>query len=106
MDAKIRVANMSDMPAIHALIKLSAETLQREFYDPHVIEEALELVVGIEALVSDNTFFIAECKDELVACGGYQKYGGIGDVELKAFFVHPNHAHYKNRPLSINRRFR
>jgi hypothetical protein len=103
-----RLATDDDVPALEALIPISARTLQAPHYSPAQIEAALGPIFGVDRqLIRDRTYFVVERDLQLVGCGGWSKrsslFGGDGaraelDPELdpqrdparvRAFFVHP-----------------
>jgi len=111
MDYAIRVARASDIPALSALIALSARGLSREDYSEEQIEVAVTSIYGVDSeLINDGTYFVAEEDGELVGCGGWSRrrtlFGGdqaasrgLGLLDaaqdaakIRAFFVHPNWA--------------
>ncbi len=83
----IRLAQKRDLDEINALINMSSKELQSGFYKSNVIEEALELVTGIEALIEAETFLVAVQSEKIIGCGGYVNAHTFS--ELRAFFVHP-----------------
>ena len=106
-----RLATDSDLPAIRALIPPSVRALSADVYSTAQIESALVHVFGPDTqLISDGTYFVAECDGKLVGCGGWSKrktiYGGdqimqrddalldpqTDAARIRAFFIHPNHA--------------
>ncbi len=112
MQHKLRVATITDIPAIRRLIQASVRGLQAEYTDAQR-EAALRTVFTVDTrLVSDGTYFVVE--DEagaLAACGGWSfrktLYGGDHQLEavdagtldpmldaakVRAIFVHPGHA--------------
>ncbi len=108
----LRRATAADIPALEALIPLSARTLQAAYYSPAQIEAALGPVFGVDRqLISDATYFVVEEGGQIVGCGGWSKrktlFGGdegrSADEEsrldphrdparIRAFFVHPDWA--------------
>jgi GNAT superfamily N-acetyltransferase len=103
-----RLARAEDIPALEALIPLSARELQGAYYSPAQINAALGGVFGVDRqLIRDGTYFVVEQQGIIVGCGGWSKrralYGGDAhrvepDSELdprhdaarvRAFFVHP-----------------
>ena len=84
---EIRRAQRADLSEIYALIKLSARELQSGFYEPCIIEEALELVTGIDGLIEAETFLVVVDAERIVGCGGYVNSPMCS--ELRALFVHP-----------------
>jgi GNAT superfamily N-acetyltransferase len=113
---RIRVAQPSDVPALHALIEASVRVLQAGDYTPSQIEGALGSVLGLDTqLIRDQTYFLAEAASAtgeltLAGCGGWSKrktlFGAdnasVREPELlapatdaakvRAIFVHPSFA--------------
>jgi GNAT superfamily N-acetyltransferase len=105
----LRLARSGDVPALDALIPLSARALQAATYSPAQIEGALGTVFAVDRqLIADRTYFVAERDSEIVACGGWSRrktlFGGdrgrspLADplldpkrdaARIRAFFVHP-----------------
>jgi GNAT superfamily N-acetyltransferase len=107
----IRLATTQDLPALNALIPLSARELSRGFYTEEQTEGAIRHIFGPDTrLIADGTYFVAEAPDPpgvLAGCGGWSRrltlFGGDqmkrGDdplldpaadaARIRAFFVHP-----------------
>jgi GNAT superfamily N-acetyltransferase len=105
----LRLAHSGDVPALEALIPLSARALQAATYSPAQIEGALGTVFAVDRqLIADGTYFVAERDSQMVACGGWSRrktlFGGdrgrstLADplldpnrdaARIRAFFVHP-----------------
>jgi GNAT superfamily N-acetyltransferase len=85
--------------------------LQAGHYAPEQIEGAIGTVFGVDRqLIADGTYFVAECDERIVGCGGWSKrqtlYGSDRDragadpllnpasepARIRAFFVHPDFA--------------
>lgn len=112
MSFHIRPATDDDIPALEALIALSARELSRDVYSDAEIEAAVTHVFGVDSeLVADGTYFIVTDEvGELLACGGWSRrktlfggdrfdgrLAGLLDprseaAKIRAFFVHPGHA--------------
>ena len=116
-DIQIRKAVAADIPTLHTLIDASVRALQAEDYSPEQIEGALKTVFGVDSqLIADETYFIAEAKQETksegvkviaVGCGGWSKrktlFGGdqwtarkdslldprTDAAKIRSFFIHP-----------------
>ncbi len=105
----IRVAALTDLPALHRLIERSVRELS--VYTPAQIEGAIHSVLGVDTrLIEDGTYFVAEVSGELVASGGWgfrrTLCGADGAPErdnnrldpareyakIRAIFVHPEWA--------------
>ena len=110
----IRLAQQSDIPALHALIEASVRGLQANDYTPAQIEGALGTVLGLDTqLIRDQTYFLVEATGEngeltLAGCGGWSRrktlFGAdeaaVREPELldpatdaakvRAIFVHPS----------------
>ena len=113
---QIRLAQQSDVTALHALIEASVRGLQASDYTPAQIEGALGTVLGLDTqLIRDQTYFLVEAADAtghltLAGCGGWSKrktlFGAdkaaVREPELldpatdaakvRAIFVHPSFA--------------
>lgn len=105
----LRLACADDVPALEALIPLSARALQAATYSPAQIEGALGTVFAVDRqLIADGTYFVAERDSQMVGCGGWSRrktlFGGdrgrspLADplldpkrdaARIRAFFVHP-----------------
>ncbi len=105
----LRLATLTDLPALHALIERSVRVLSRGHYSEQQIESALRHVFGPDTqLIRDGTYFIVETDDGVLAgCGGWSRrwtlYGGdqakadadddfipTGEpARVRAFFVEP-----------------
>jgi GNAT superfamily N-acetyltransferase len=108
MKFTIRLANQADIPELAALIDASVRGLQSGDYSPSQIDGALRAVYGVDSqLIADGTYFVVECEDSKVGCGGWSRrktlYGGdrfaaredslldprTEAARIRAFFVHP-----------------
>jgi hypothetical protein len=70
----LRLARSDDVPALEALIALSARALQAATYSPAQIEGALGTVFAVDRqLIADGTYFVAERDREMVGCGGWSR---------------------------------
>ena len=114
--ASLRPATPDDLPALQALIPLSARALSRGHYTETQAESAIRYVFGVDMqLIADGTYFVAEAEGRIVGCGGWSRrrtlYGGDRSKEagqgpgaddpldpprdparIRAFFVHPDWA--------------
>jgi len=65
---QIRLAQPSDIPALHALIEASIRGLQADDYTPAQIDGAIGTVLGLDTqLIRDQTYFIVEVDNPDVA---------------------------------------
>lgn len=107
----IRPARIDEVPVLHDLIARSARGLSGPFYTDEQIEAITHHVFGVDTqLIADRTYYVAECDDEVVACGGWSRrstlFGGdqakVGEdplldpnteaARIRAFFVDPSMA--------------
>lgn len=110
-DVELRTATLDDVPALVALIALSARALCRGDYTESQVEAAIGTAWGVDTqLIRDGTYFIVQRGDEVLACGGWSKrktlFGGDAHANrepavldpateaarVRAFFVHPSAA--------------
>lgn len=109
---QIRVAILTDEPALRALIARSIRTLGAGDYTAAQIEAALTGAFGVDtALIRDGTYFVALDRDQrIVGCGGWSRrrtlFGSDARAErddswldpatdaakIRAFFIDPAHA--------------
>jgi GNAT superfamily N-acetyltransferase len=106
-----RCATLADVPAIEALIIESAHGLGSGDYTHAQIEAALRSAFGVDTqLLKDRSYFVAEVRGELAACGGWSFRRTLfgSDVradrdpqtldpstdaaKIRAFFVRPKYA--------------
>jgi GNAT superfamily N-acetyltransferase len=107
---EVRLAQMSDVPQLQALIPESARKLQRGLYSEPQLDGAIGTVFGVDTqLIKDGTYFVAVAGCKIVGCGGWSKrktqYGGDAAKKredqlrdpskepamIRAFFVHPDY---------------
>jgi GNAT superfamily N-acetyltransferase len=112
----LRAATLADVPAIRALIEVSAHALSVGDYTPEQIDGALQGAFGVDTqLLKDGSYFVAESgarsgAPRLAGCGGWSfrrtLFGGdarsdrdpqpldprLDAAKIRAFFVHPDWA--------------
>ncbi len=118
----LRLATLADVPAITALIGLSARGLCLSDYTAAQIEAALGTAWGCDSeLIRDGTYFVAEANGDLIASGGWGRrktmFGGdarpgrqsefldpaCDAARIRAFFVHPDWARHGLARAMLNR---
>ncbi len=112
MTYPLRIAQVSDVPALAALIPISVRALQAPHYSSAQMDAALGTVFAIDRqLIDDGTYFVVEDGNSIAGCGGWSRrrslFGGdalraVGDSDalhpardparIRAFFVHPDRA--------------
>ena len=109
--ASLRPATLADIPALNALIALSARELSRGEYSDAQIDGALRGAFGVDTqLIQDATYFVIEADGRLAGCGGWSRrrtlFGGDARADrdateldpakdparIRAFFIHPDFA--------------
>jgi len=81
----LRLATPADARSIEALMKESAAAIFHRYYDERQCLSAIRHVAEVDLmLLTDNTYFVLEVDDELVACGGWSRrdrlYTGSGEA--------------------------
>lgn len=108
---RLRVATFDDVPALQALIELSARDLSKGYYSAEQIDAVVAHVFGVDTqLIADGSYFTVEAPEGLAAAGGWSArrtlYGGdqmkagadplldpsTESARIRAFFVHPRWA--------------
>lgn len=106
-----RLAQLSDLDALHALMARSIGELQTEFLSPEQVVASRQ-VMGLDTqLVKDQTYFLVESDGRIVGCGGWSwratLFGGDNSIvtrepapldpatdaaRIRAMYVHPEFA--------------
>ena len=111
MDWSLRLAREGDIPKLEALIERSVRELQATHYTTAQMDGALGSVFGVDRqLIRDETYFVVEQEDAIIACGGWSKRESLfgsdaararedalldpdsQPARIRAFFVHPQQA--------------
>ena len=107
----LRPAQRADIPALHDLIARSGRALSAGYYSSPQADAITRYVFGVDTqLIEDQTYFVIEQEDRVVACGGWSKrrtlFGGdqtksgldllldptTEPARIRAFFVDPSMA--------------
>jgi len=107
----LRLACPDDIPQLETLIEWSVRELQAPYYSTAQMDGALGSVFGVDRqLISDQTYFVIEESQAIIACGGWSKRESLfgasaarsredalldparDPARVRAFFVHPEHA--------------
>ena len=107
----LRPAQRADIPALHDLIARSGRALSAGYYSSPQADAITRYVFGVDTqLIEDQTYFVIEQEDRVVACGGWSKrrtlFGGDQTksgldllldptkepARIRAFFVEPSMA--------------
>src|SRR5689334_6482562 len=108
---ELRLARHADIPALQNLIADSGRALSVGFYTEAQADAITRFVFGVDTqLIDDQTYFVIESGDRVVACGGWSKrrtlFGGdqtkqgadplldaaAEPARIRAFFVDPSMA--------------
>jgi GNAT superfamily N-acetyltransferase len=111
MDWSLRLATDGDIPELETLIGRSVRGLQADYYSTAQMDGALGSVFGVDRqLIRDQTYFVAESPEGIIACGGWSKRESLFGSDtarlqedalldplrhaarVRAFFVHPDWA--------------
>jgi N-acetylglutamate synthase-like GNAT family acetyltransferase len=70
----IRKARLDDLPQITEVMRASMRDLGAHFYDAQQVASAVRsIAVADRQLIDDQTYFVAEEDQRIVACGGWSK---------------------------------
>ncbi|HEY8179475.1 MAG TPA: GNAT family N-acetyltransferase [Candidatus Limnocylindria bacterium] len=91
---ELRLGRLDEADAIDALMKASTRDLFPAWYDAEQTAASIEYVASVDrTLIADETYFVAEADDGLIACGGWSRrdkmYAGAGDAAGDARLVDP-----------------
>lgn len=106
----IRAATLADKAELERLIARSARELSKGDYTAEQVEGALRGAFGVDTqLITDGTYFVVECEDRIVGCGGWSRrrtlFGSdaraerdageldpqVDAAKMRAFFVDPDY---------------
>src|SRR5688572_20811141 len=105
-----RLATLSELPALSALMDASIRTLVRAYLDPARVEASFEFMGVDTQLIEDGTYFVVECEGRIAGCGGWSRratlFGGdhsagrdaryldpaTESARVRAMYTHPNFA--------------
>jgi len=90
----LRLANLSDLASIEALMKRSIQILGIGHYSPEQIDACSQFVcVPDKQLVQDKTYYVVEENGILIGCGGWsfrdKLYAGPTDTPQKNTLLDP-----------------
>lgn len=104
----LRLADLSDVPALDLLIPSAARALSAGFYSEQQVESAIVHVFGPDTqLIQDHTYYVAVAGPAVIGCGGWSRrrtlFGGdqakpasdpllnpaSDPARIRAFFVAP-----------------
>jgi GNAT superfamily N-acetyltransferase len=90
----LRLATRADEAAIEQLMKASTAAIFPGFYDARQTASSVVHIAHVDPmLIDDETYFVIEAADEIVACGGWSKrdklYTGSSDQEGRARLLDP-----------------
>ena len=93
-EPSLRLATHADETAIDRLMKASTAALFPAFYDARQTASSIDHIAHVDPmLIDDETYFVIEAADEIVACGGWSKrdklYTGSSDQEGRARLLDP-----------------
>jgi len=71
---KIRIAITADIPRISEVMRESMAALGARYYDERQTESAVHYIAIVDPqLIDDQTYFVVEDDNEIIACGGWSK---------------------------------
>ena len=102
----LRLATPADMPAIDELMKASTREIFPAFYTAEQTASSVVHIAHVDPmLVEDETYFVLEAGDELVACGGWSRrdklFSGSAEQEGRARLLDPTTEPARVRAMSV-----
>jgi GNAT superfamily N-acetyltransferase len=68
-----RLATLSDLPELTALMDVSIRRLVGAYLDAAQVEASFDFMGVDTQLIQDGTYFVVECDDRIVGCGGWSR---------------------------------
>lgn len=108
---QLRLAELSDIPVIERLMKLSMGQIDPSFYTAQEAEAAAKyLTVPDPTIIGDGTYFVVENDGWLVGCGGWSKRrklftGSLDQEDLSGEFLDPEVDAAKVRAMFVHPEF-
>jgi GNAT superfamily N-acetyltransferase len=104
-----RLARREDIPALNLLMAAAIRELLREFLSPEAVEASFD-VMGLDTqLIDDGTYFVIECGDAIVGCGGWSHratlFGGDYAEKRDAALLDPRADAARVRAMYTSPRF-
>ncbi len=95
VEPALRLATADDRDAIDALMKASTRDIFPAFYDQQQTESSVVHIAHVDpTLIDDQTYFVVEAGDEIVACGGWSRrdklFSGTSDQEGRDRLLDPS----------------
>lgn len=102
-----RLALPSDAPRVSELMRTSVLDLFPNFYDQRQTASAVHIAHLDMQLIEDQTYFVHEAGDEIVACGGWSRrnklFTGSGTDEDDARLLDPSTEPARVRAMFVRR---
>lgn len=105
-----RLATSAELPELRVLMDASIRTLIGAYLDPARVDASFEIMGVDTQLIEDETYFVVECEDRIVGCGGWSRratlFGGdhsrgrdarlldpaTEPARVRAMYTHPDFA--------------
>jgi GNAT superfamily N-acetyltransferase len=88
-----RLASISDLPELRALMRISIGKLVAAYLDPARVEASYEIMGVDSQLIQDGTYFAVEAGMRIVGCGGWGRratlFGGDHSANRDARLLNP-----------------
>jgi GNAT superfamily N-acetyltransferase len=68
-----RLATLSDLPELTALMDASIRILVGAYLDAAQVEASFDFMGVDTQLIQDDTYFVVECDNRIVGCGGWSR---------------------------------
>ena len=89
----LRLADVSDAPALRVLMERASRELQSAFLAPDEVAASFSIMGLDTQLIADRTYFIAEAAERIAGCGGWSRratlFGGDHSANRDAAFLDP-----------------
>jgi GNAT superfamily N-acetyltransferase len=110
MTSTHRLATLGELTELRGLMDASIRRLVGAYLDPERVDASFEIMGVDTQLIEDETYFVVECENRIVGCGGWSRratlFGGdhsdrrdarlldpaIEPARVRAMYTHPDFA--------------
>lgn len=89
-----RLATLAEVDELKGLMEASIRRLVGAYLDPERVEASFEIMGVDSQLIEDDTYFVVQCENRIVGCGGWSRratlFGGDHSARRDARVLDPS----------------